>query len=59
MPYVPLRPKNLTVNTDADLSVTADVVLEEDKLPRDTGLLDSHGNKLYWVAAKLPFGFVR
>lgn len=42
-----------------EVSVTADEVVEPaDDAPVRTGLFDQHGNPLYRVRDKLPFGFV-
>ncbi len=37
----------------------AHTVFEPDSSPRETGLLDAHGNKLYSISEMDPIGFVR
>lgn len=37
----------------------AKTVLETDSAPRDSGLLDARGNKLFSAEVKSPVGFVR
>lgn len=38
-------------------AMTADVVIEADRAPQETGLLDAHGDPLYRVHETVPFGF--
>jgi hypothetical protein len=38
-------------------SVTADEVIEADKAPRETGLLDQHGDPIYRLSESVPMGF--
>lgn len=38
---------------------TANVAIIEDQQPKDTGLLDATGRKLYRVPERVPFGFVK
>ena len=38
-------------------SLTADTVIESDRAPRDTGLVDQYGNKIYSVEEHPEVGF--
>lgn len=41
-----------------EITSTANSAIVEDKLPRDTGLVDKNGKKIYSVPDTVPFGFV-
>jgi len=43
---------------DAETYLSREVI-EPDPEPRETGLLDAHGNKLYSVLEMPPIGFVK
>lgn len=38
-------------------AMTDDQVIEADPSPQETGLLDVHGDKIFRVQERLPFGF--
>lgn len=38
-------------------AMTADTVIEADKTPEPTGLLDAHGDRIFRVHETVPFGF--
>ena len=42
---------------ESDLSMTADQVIDTDKSPEPTGLLDHNGDKIYRVRDTVDFGF--
>jgi hypothetical protein len=44
---------------DGDVSYTAGTVFERDDAPRDTGLLDANGNRLYRLEQRAPIGFIQ
>lgn len=56
MKYV-TRQYSVSVNDWGEHSVTADSVIESDRSPEPTGLLDQHGDKLYRVHETVPFGY--
>lgn len=47
----------LDTDADGDVSVTADEVIESDKTPQRTGLLDQHGDPIYRLQDTVPLGF--
>lgn len=38
-------------------AMTADTVIETDRSPQETGLLDQHGDAIYRLHETVPFGF--
>jgi hypothetical protein len=45
------------IDYDRDYSMVADTVIEADKSPQKTGLVDQHGTPIYRVRDYVPFGF--
>lgn len=46
-----------SVDYDGDVSITADEVIEPDRTPQKTGLLDHNGDPIYRVQDTVQFGF--
>lgn len=44
-------------SSNEDLSVTADTVFMDDDGPKDTGLVDAAGQKIYRASNRAPLGF--
>ena len=40
------------------ISITANIVIEEECPPKDTHLVTEYGDKIYRVKETIPFGFV-
>lgn len=63
MKYRPLpgsRPRQVFtqyVDWAGETCMTADLVIESDRSPQPTGLLDQHGETLYRLHETVPFGF--